>query len=157
MGNVNKSTLMEIIAQILEFEMDELTLDASLIDDLNAESLDLVDISFSLGKKLGIRLPTKTALIMAEDIFPESIKLSERGRLTELGARFLQEGPNKYSSSVAKEGASVDQIIGSTTVENWYNLCQFIADHPTQAGDIAVSEYIKSFAEKYELTEQVCV
>ena len=152
MKNINKGAVQEIIAQILELEKDEVDLDAALIDDLGAESLDLVDITFTLGKRLGIRLPTKTTLIMAEDILHETAKLTERGRLTRIGALFLQDGPNKYPAIIAKEGAAVDHIMSCTTVENWFNLCQFIANHPSRSGDTAIAEYIHEFSKKYELT-----
>jgi len=151
MEKLEENGLIALVAEVLELDTDEVEFDASLIEDLGADSLDIVDISFSLGKKFGIKLPSKTVLMLAEETLQDAVALTEKGRLTEMGALFLQQGPNEYSDSVAKAGASITQVLASTTTRNWYNLCQYIANHPSRNGDLAVASYIEAFAEKHEL------
>jgi acyl carrier protein len=47
----------QIICDQLDLEEDQVTLDASILDDLGADSLDLVDIVMSLEEEFDIELP----------------------------------------------------------------------------------------------------
>jgi len=148
---IQEDRLLEVIAQVLELEIENLDLDASIIDDLGADSLDIVDISFSLEKKLEIQLPTKTLLALADEVLQGSDLLQTKGKLTDLGALFLQQGPNQYSADVAKPGADVNQIMADTTSRNWFNLCEFVAKHPGRDRDAAFIQYIKDFTAQHEV------
>ncbi len=46
--------LREIIAQQFEVEPESITMDTAFIDDLNADSLDLVDLSMGMDDEFGI-------------------------------------------------------------------------------------------------------
>lgn len=46
-----------VVAAALDHPLDRVTLDASLIDDLGAESIDFLDISFRLETEFGIEIP----------------------------------------------------------------------------------------------------
>jgi len=47
----------EIIASQLELEEDEVTLDASIADDLGADSLDVVDLAMSFEDEFNVEIP----------------------------------------------------------------------------------------------------
>ena len=59
-------TVAKTIADALGCELDEVKRDASLIDDLGAESIDFLDIVFRLEKAFEIEIPRS-------ELFPEDI------------------------------------------------------------------------------------
>ncbi len=136
--------VQEIIAQVLELEAQQVQPDNALLNDLDADSLDIVDVAFSLGKAFGLKMPTKTVLVIAQERAPQ-LPLFQDHRLTELGARLLQQGPNLYSADIAKAGASAAQVLNATTVQNWFELCRFVERHPTRNGDLAIADFIAEF------------
>ena len=46
-----------ILSEQLSVEEDEITLDSNIIDDLGADSLDLVDMAMTVEDEFGIELP----------------------------------------------------------------------------------------------------
>lgn len=84
-------SVCEIVAEALGIGRDEVTLDAYLIDDLGAESLDFLDIVFNLEQRFDIEI-TRGALEraargdMSEDEFAPDGLISASGleRLREL-------------------------------------------------------------------------
>ena len=49
--------LKEIIAEQLEVEEDAITMEAELVDDLGADSLDLVDLVMSIEDEFDVEVP----------------------------------------------------------------------------------------------------
>lgn len=47
----------EILVDQLDVEKDKVTMEASIIDDLGADSLDVVDLIMSLEEEFGIEIP----------------------------------------------------------------------------------------------------
>ncbi|MBQ6820165.1 MAG: acyl carrier protein [Clostridium sp.] len=51
----------EIIAEKLSINEDEITMDSSFVDDLNADSLDLVELMMALEDELDTEIPDEEA------------------------------------------------------------------------------------------------
>lgn len=49
--------VQKILAEQLELDADEITMDSSLVEDLGIDSLDFVDIVMSLGGRIRYRIP----------------------------------------------------------------------------------------------------
>ena len=49
--------IQEIIAYKLSIDVEEITLDSSFIDDLNADSLDIVELIMALEDELEMEIP----------------------------------------------------------------------------------------------------
>lgn len=47
----------EILVDQLDVEKDKVTMEASIVDDLGADSLDVVDLIMSLEEEFGIEIP----------------------------------------------------------------------------------------------------
>jgi acyl carrier protein len=83
---VDKEELMErikeIIADKLGVDIDEVTDDAALIDDLDADSLDLVDLAMAIEDEFGVTIPDEELekIRTVRDVFKE---LYEKIRLAE--------------------------------------------------------------------------
>ncbi|MDB5307673.1 MAG: acyl carrier protein [Gemmataceae bacterium] len=80
-----RSTLVDA----LNVDDDEVSLKSRLRGDLNAESIDFLDIVFRLEKQFGVKIPR-------EELFPESIFQGDPnfvtdGKVSAIGLKELQE------------------------------------------------------------------
>lgn len=53
--------VQDIIAQNLDVQRDEVTLKASFVDDLNADSLDIVELVMAMEKEFDLEIPDDEA------------------------------------------------------------------------------------------------
>jgi acyl carrier protein len=53
--------LKEIIVEQLAVDPEEVTMEASFVEDLNADSLDLVELIMEIEEKFGIQVPDEVA------------------------------------------------------------------------------------------------
>jgi acyl carrier protein len=95
----------KIIADALGCEPEEVTPDASLIDDLGAESIDFLDLVFRLERGFKIKIPRGKIVEDARGDLPES-DFEQKGIVTPAGeARlkdFLSEVPRDRFRSPLK-------------------------------------------------------
>jgi acyl carrier protein len=61
MSDNAEARLRKIIAEQLSVNEEEVTTDASFIDDLNADSLDLVELIMSLEEEFNVKIPDDDA------------------------------------------------------------------------------------------------
>ncbi|MBD1556599.1 acyl carrier protein [Vibrio sp. S9_S30] len=90
----------EILVEVLGVEPEEVTEQANLVDDLAAESIDFVDIIYSIEQKYQLK-------ISAGDIFPAFLQegnfLNSEGKVSdEIISRLRSDYPH-YSDSVISE------------------------------------------------------
>jgi len=81
--------VQEVLVDALGVDDDEVTIEATLMGDLGAESIDFLDIVFRLEKAFGIKVP-REELFPAESLMnnPELVK---NGKFTEEGLTELRE------------------------------------------------------------------
>lgn len=88
--------IAEIIADALPCEVERVKLEASLIDDLGAQSIDFLDIIFRLERTFKVKIPRGKLVAEARGDLPES-EFDQKGIVSEAGlARlkaFLSEVP----------------------------------------------------------------
>jgi acyl carrier protein len=79
--------IREVLTTALAVDDDEVTPEAKLKDDLGAESIDFLDISFQLEKTFGIKIPKGE--LMPENVFtnPEFV---QNGKITAKGLAELK-------------------------------------------------------------------
>ena len=51
--------LQEIIAEVMNVETDDITLDTSFVEDLGADSLDLFELVMALEEKYEVEIPSE--------------------------------------------------------------------------------------------------
>ena len=61
MASIPEDRLKKIIAEQLSVSEDEVTPDASFIEDLNADSLDLVELIMTLEEEFGVKISDEDA------------------------------------------------------------------------------------------------
>ena len=86
------------IADALGSEVDEVKRDASLINDLGAESIDFLDIVFRLERAFKVKIPRGKIIEDARGELPEA-QFEQKGVVTEVGLATLKS----YLSEVPAE------------------------------------------------------
>ena len=105
----DKSEVMAKVAdclvEALGVDTDEVVEEATLTEDLGAESIDFLDIVFRLEKAFGIKIPRG-------DLFPDNLLSSTEyvkdGQLTEKGMEMLKEKLPYADFSRLKDGSVAD-------------------------------------------------
>jgi acyl carrier protein len=80
----------QTIADALGCDLDQVTPKASLIEDLDAESIDFLDLVFRLEKGFGVKIPRGKIVEDARGSLPEA-EFESRGVVTEAGLARLRE------------------------------------------------------------------
>jgi acyl carrier protein len=79
----------EIVAASLRIEKAKVTIDSHLMDDLGAESLDLIEITMETESAFDVWLPEKSVLDTAAEVFGPDILVRD-GLVTEAGKDLLR-------------------------------------------------------------------
>jgi acyl carrier protein len=80
----------QVVADALGCELDEVKPKASLIEDLDAESIDFLDLVFRLEKGFAVKIPRGKIVEDARGPLPES-QFEAKGVVTEAGMARLRE------------------------------------------------------------------
>jgi len=88
----------ETMADALGCEVDQIELDVSLIEGLDAESIDFLDMVFRLERSFKVKIPRGKIVEEARGTLPEA-EFEQKGVVTEIGLKQLRE----YLSEVPAE------------------------------------------------------
>lgn len=80
----------QTVADALGCDLEEVTPQASLIEDLDAESIDFLDLVFRLEKGFGVKVPRGKIVEDARGTLPEA-EFESKGVVTEAGLTRLRE------------------------------------------------------------------
>lgn len=112
----------DVLVDALGLDDDEVTLDATLMSDLGAESIDFLDIVFRLEKAFDIKVPR-------EELFPAEAVLSNTefvsgGKLTEKGLAELKDKMPHTDLSEFENDPDVNKIADLFTVNAIVNFVE---------------------------------
>jgi acyl carrier protein len=107
----------QTIADALGCDLDEVKPKSSLIEDLDAESIDFLDLVFRLEKGFGVKIPRGKIVEDARGPLPES-EFESKGVVTEAGLarlrQFLDEVPAERIKTPLK-AAEVPRLFTAET------------------------------------------
>jgi acyl carrier protein len=141
--HITKEEIMEvfpkiagIIADALPCEVERVKLDASLIDDLGAQSIDFLDIVFRLERTFKVKIPRGKIVEEARGSLSQS-EFDQGGVVTQAGLErlreFLSEVPPERFASPLK----VADIARLFTTETF---CKMVIRQQRQLGAVAGSK-----------------
>ncbi|MFM9368533.1 acyl carrier protein [Streptomyces sp. Da 82-17] len=120
----------EGLAQVLGTGIDDVTADATLVADLGAESLDLVEFRFEMETRLGVALPKSNVLDELATALGGSGELyDERGGITELAAEVLRRSAFGYTEEQVHAGMRPHEVAAAATSAHWAAFTHAIFDH----------------------------
>jgi acyl carrier protein len=114
----------EIVAASLRIERSKVTMDSHLMDDLGAESLDLIEITMETESAFDVWLPEKSILDTAAEVFGPDVLVKD-GLLTSAGKEMLRRRMPPESSHLF-EGEVTTKSLQSyfLTVRSWVALIE---------------------------------
>ncbi len=117
MAVASRDEIFEKVKEVLEYALgadsEDVTMEATLIGDLGAESIDFLDISFKLEQEFNIKIDQG-------ELFPENLMqdetLVEEGKLTDKAMDMLKERMPHVDFSAFEADRRVDQMSEVFTV-----------------------------------------
>jgi len=106
--------VQEVLVDALGVDDDEVTLEATLMGDLGAESIDFLDIVFRLEKTFGIKIP-REELFPAENLMTNS-EFIRNGKLTDKGLNELREKMPHTDLSEFEKNPDINKLADLFTV-----------------------------------------
>jgi acyl carrier protein len=116
------------VAQALDLPESEVTPDASLEEELGAESLDFLDLAFMLERELQVRLPRLNLLQRAEERYGEG-SLIQDGAVTGRGLALLAERMPEVRPERLRPGLRVSEIGRLVTAETFVRVVMELLAH----------------------------
>jgi acyl carrier protein len=117
------------LVQVLGCDPKEVTADAALVNDLNADSLDFVEFRHMLERQLGIALPQKSVLEHLAVAVGGEDRIYEKGQITQFAASVLHHSPFHYGDGQVETGMLPYEIMNVTTAWNWASCCYALFNH----------------------------
>ncbi|MEX0876037.1 MAG: acyl carrier protein [Phycisphaerales bacterium] len=113
--------IQEILIDALAVDEDEVTPEATLIGDLGAESIDILDISFKLEQEFGFK-------IAQGELFPEGVtqdpEYVQNGQVTEKGLATLKQRVPHFNFEQLEKDPSVQNVSKIFTVDALVTFCE---------------------------------
>jgi acyl carrier protein len=118
-----------IVASSLRIERSRVTMDSHIMNDLGAESLDLIEITMESESAFNIWLPEKSILDTATEVFGPGVLVRD-GILTETGKDLLRQRlPPEIAPLFEGEVSVRDLQSYFLTVRSWVALIDRLLQH----------------------------
>ena len=127
MSSIAPYTREEIFHKFAEIVADSLCIDrakvteTAYLDDLGAESLDLLEITMEAEDAFDINIPQKNILQIAQEVFGDGV-LVESGKLTEEGKRFLIRRMPEFEALLSEDVSVKDLNKVFLRVDSWVRM-----------------------------------
>jgi acyl carrier protein len=123
----------DAFAVALGLDDDEVAPDATLIEELGAESLDFLDIVFRLERSFDIKIPRGGVETTARDDMEGEYEVD--GVLTAAGLAKLAEHMPEVPAEEFREGLRLSEIPELFRVATFYNIVVVLLELKAQSGD----------------------
>jgi len=118
----------EAVIEALALDDDEVTPESTLMDDLGAESIDLLDILFRIEKGTGVKIEAADLGDYIQGGIPDDEFSDENEVITEKGAEQLHKVMPQTDPSQLVGTLAADEVIKLFTVQNLTEMVRSRAD-----------------------------
>ena len=105
------------VAETLNIDKGSIRPEHSLMKDLDAESLDFLDITYRLEQTFGIKMARHFVLEHVETMFGEGSAINENGQLTEKAVELLKIRAGRELPEGIHAGMDMDEVPALVTVQ----------------------------------------
>lgn len=119
-----ESAVHEAVADALALDADEVTGDATLMDELGAESIDLLDILFRLERSLGVKIQASDLADHVQGGIPDDEFGDENEVVTAAGLSQLKTVMPQIDADALAGQLKADEVMGLFTVDNLVRLVE---------------------------------
>jgi acyl carrier protein len=113
-----QAAVKEAVVAALGVDDDEVTPDATLLGDLGAESIDLLDILFRLERKLGIKIQASDLGAYVQGGIPDEEFGNEAGIVGPTGLAHLQKVMPQLNTDELAGKLEAGKVMSLFTVQN---------------------------------------
>jgi acyl carrier protein len=124
------STVQNAVVEALGVDEDEVTPDATLLDDLGAESIDLLDILFRIERALGVKIQAADLSAYVQGGIPDDEFSDENEVITPKGLAQLKKVMPQINTDELAGNLKADQVMSLFTVAN---LSEMVAERAGSA------------------------
>lgn len=122
------SAVKEAVVEALALDDDEVTPDSTLMDDLGAESIDLLDILFRIEKATGVKIEASDLGDYIQGGIPDD-EFSDEGQIvTAKGAEQLHKVMPQVDPADVTGSLNADEVITLFTVQNLIDMVKTRGD-----------------------------
>jgi acyl carrier protein len=125
------SAVKEAVVEALALDDDEVTPESTLMDDLGAESIDLLDILFRIEKSTGVKIEASDLGDYMQGGIPDEEFSDDNETITEKGAQHLKTVMPQVDPGELAGSLKAEEVITLFTVEN---LAQMVKSRGDGAG-----------------------
>jgi acyl carrier protein len=118
----------EAVIEALALDDDEVTPESTLMDDLGAESIDLLDILFRIEKSTGVKIEAADLGDYIQGGIPDDVFSDENQIISEKGAEQLHKVMPQTDPSELTGKLPADEVIKLFTVQNLTEMVKSRAD-----------------------------
>ncbi len=122
------SAVKEAVVEALALDEDEVTPEATLMDDLGAESIDLLDILFRIEKSTGVKIEASDLGDYIQGGIPDDEFSDENEVITAKGAQQLQKVMPQTNPSDVEGSLKAEEVMTLFTVQNLIDMVKGRAD-----------------------------
>ncbi len=115
------------VAEALGLDEEEVTADATLLGDLGAESIDLLDILFRIERQVGVKVETGDLAEYIQGGIPDDEFGDDDGIITAAGLAQLEKVMPQIDAGELAGKLEAEQIMGLFTVANLAQLVESVA------------------------------
>ena len=112
------AAVKEAVVEALALDDDEVTPESTLMDDLGAESIDLLDILFRIEKSTGVKIEASDLGDYMQGGIPDDEFSDENETITEKGAQHLKTVMPQVDPGELAGSLKAEEVITLFTVEN---------------------------------------
>ncbi len=112
------SAVKEAVVEALALDDDEVTPESTLMDDLGAESIDLLDILFRIEKSTGVKIEASDLGDYIQGGIPDEEFSDENEVITAKGAEHLSKVMPQTNASDLEGTLKAEEVMSLFTVEN---------------------------------------
>ena len=110
------------VAEALGLEENEVTPEATLMDELGAESIDLLDILFRIERAIGVKIQAADLSAYVQGGIPDDEFGDESEIITPKGLEQLKKVMPQLDTEALASQLQADQVMGHFSVENLVTL-----------------------------------
>ena len=122
------SAVKEAVVEALALDDDEVTPESTLMEDLGAESIDLLDILFRIEKSTGVKIEASDLGDYIQGGIPDDEFSDENQVITAKGAEQLHKVMPQTNPSELEGSLNADEVITLFTVQNLTDMVKQRAD-----------------------------
>jgi acyl carrier protein len=115
--------IRQIFADALNLDVAEVNPNSNLVDDLGAESIDFLDITFQLESEYAIRIPKGEIIALAQAGLSED-EFAVSGVVSEKGLENLKSPTLALDTKKLSPGMKMQSIPETFTVQTFINLVE---------------------------------